>query len=130
MLAPPNPDGIERWRSSAAVAVPAVGGAVSLASGTIDMGETITERFPWQSVELAGLALFVCVAVPFAALAVLTSARSPRTPRATTAVGLLLVTWIIVQLLVIRTLSFFHPLYVAIGLSFVWVGRRMERRES
>ena len=41
----------------------------------------------------------------------------------------LLVAWIVVQLLVIRTLSFFHPTYLAIGLSFVWVGRRMERRE-
>jgi hypothetical protein len=41
--------------------------------------------------------------------------------------GLLLVTWIVVQLLIIRTLSFFHPTYLAIGLAFVWVGRRMER---
>ena len=56
-------------------------------------------------------------------------ARISRTPRATMAAGLLLVAWIVVQLLVIRTLSFFHPAYLAIGLSFAWVGRRMERRE-
>ena len=114
--------------AAAAVALPAVGGAVSLANGTIDMGEAIMDRFPWQSVQLAGVALFACVAVPFTALAVLAWRGSPRTPQATVAAGHLLVAWIVVQVLVIRTLSYFHPTYLAIGLSFVWAGRRMERR--
>ena len=73
--------------AAAAVALPAVGGAVSLANGTIDMGEAIIDRFPWESVELAGVALFACVAVPFAALAVLAWRGSPRTPQATVAAG-------------------------------------------
>jgi len=42
--------------AAACVALPAVGGAVSLANGTIDPGTAIVDRFPWQSVELAGLA--------------------------------------------------------------------------
>ena len=116
--------------AAGAVALPAVGGAVSLANGTIDMGEAIVERFPWQSVELAGFALLACVAVPFAALAVMAWRGSPRTPQATVAAGLLLVTWILVQVVVIRTLSLFHPAYLLIGVSFAWVGRRMERRKS
>ena len=119
-----------RWLAvaAAAVALPAVGGAVSLANGTIDMGEAIVDRFPWQSVELAGLALFACVAVPFAALAVLAwrGSHGPAGHRGRRAAA---GAWIVVQLLVIRTLSFFHPTYLAIGLSFAWVGRRMERRE-
>lgn len=120
-----------RWLAVAAasVALPAIGGAVSLANGTIDMGEAIVERFPWQSVELAGLALFACVALPLGALAVLAWRGSPRAPQATVAAGLLLVTWIVLQVLVIRTLSFFHPTYLVVGLSFVWVGRRIGRRE-
>ena len=124
--------GRHRWLAvaAAAVAMPAVGGAVSLADGTIDMDEAIVQRFPWHSVELAGLALFVCVAVPFAALAAIAWRGSPRTPQATVAAGLLLVTWIVGQVVVIRTLSLFHPTYLLIGLSFVWAGGRMERRES
>jgi hypothetical protein len=43
--------------------------------------------------------------------------------------GLLLVAWIAVQVLIIRTLSFFHPTYLAIGLSFACVGRHLERLE-
>jgi hypothetical protein len=46
------------------------------------------------------------------------------------AAGLLLVAWIVVQLLIIRTLSLFHPAYLAIGLAFAWAGRRLERREG
>ena len=118
-----------RWLAVAAgaVAIPAVGGAVSLANGTIDMGETIVDRFPWQSVELAGLALFTCVAVPFCTLAVLAWRGSPLTGRSALVAGLLLVAWIAVQMVLIRTLSWFHPTYLAVGLWFAWVGGRMER---
>jgi hypothetical protein len=120
-----------RWLAVAAgaVAVPAAGGAVSLADGTIDMGEAIVDRFPWQSVELAGFALLTWVAVPFGALAVLAWRGSTRAPRVAMAAGLLLVAWIAVQVLIIRTLSFFHPTYLAIGLSFACVGRHLERLE-
>jgi hypothetical protein len=119
-----------RWLAvaAAAVAIPAIGGAVSLATGTMDLGETVVDRLPWQSTALAGLALFGWVAVPFAILTVLAWRGSSWTPRAAVAAGLLLVTWIVVQLLIIRTLSFFHPTYFAIGLAFVWAGRRMERQ--
>jgi len=112
--------------AAACVALPAVGGAVSLANGTIDPGTAIVDRFPWQSVELAGLALFAWVAVPFSALAVLAWRGSPRTPQATVAAGLLLVAWIVVQLAIIRTLSFFHPTYLLIGLAFIGAGRRLQ----
>jgi len=118
-----------RWVAvaSIAVAVPALAGAIGLATGSLDMGETITERFPGHSAVLAGAALFTLVATPFAALAVLAWRGSRWTPSATVAVGLVLVAWIAVQLLFIRTLSFFQPAYAVIGLSFVWVGCRMDR---
>ena len=114
--------------AAAAVATPALGGAVSLATGTIDLGEDIVQRLPWQSVGLAGLALLCWVTVPFFVLAVLAWRGSPLTPQTAVAAGLLLMAWITVQLLIIRTLSFFQPTYLAVGLGFVWVGRRMERR--
>ena len=46
-----------------------------------------------------------------------------------TAVGALLVGWILVELLFLREISFFHPLYVAIGLAFMWAGRRLGREQ-
>jgi hypothetical protein len=114
--------------AAALVTVSAVGGAVCLADGTLDPGAAIVDRFPWQSVELAGFALFAWVAVPYAILSVLAWRGSAHAPRASVTAGLLLVAWIVVQLLVIRTLSFFHPTYLAIGLWFAWTGRRLEHR--
>ena len=43
------------------------------------------------------------------------------------AVGTAMVAWILVELVFIRELSFFHPLYVAVGLLMVWAGFRVVR---
>ena len=43
------------------------------------------------------------------------------------AVGTAMVAWILVELAFIRELSFFHPLYVAVGLLMVWAGFRVVR---
>ena len=43
------------------------------------------------------------------------------------AVGAAMVVWILVELAFIRELSFFHPLYVAVGLVMIWAGFRAVR---
>ena len=72
--------------AAACVALPAVGGAVSLANGTIDPGTAIVDRFPWQSVELAGLALFAWVVIT-----VLMGFYAREAPRELTAIYALMV---------------------------------------
>ena len=52
-----------------------------------------------------------------------------RTDRAAVVAGGCLIGWIVVQLLFIRELSFFHPTYLAVGALFVWSGRRALGRQ-
>jgi len=49
---------------------------------------------------------------------------------ATVLVGVLLIVWIAVQLAFLQSLSFFQPLYAAIGVAFVVAGRRLGRRRG
>jgi hypothetical protein len=112
-------------RAVAAVnAVAAAGGAWGLVSGAIGIGPRLEARLPWQSPTLGGVALLLAVAVPNAVLAVLAWRDDRRTGPAAVATGVLLVVWILVELAFLRELSFFHPLYVAVGLLLVWLGRR------
>ena len=63
--------------------------------------------------------------MPNAVLAALSLRNDDRTPDAAIGVGLLLIGWIVVELAFIRELSFFHPLYVGVGLVLVLLGRRL-----
>jgi hypothetical protein len=110
-------------------AVAAAGGAWGLASGVIGIGSRLEARLPWQSPTLGGLALLLAVAVPNAVLAVLAWRGDRRTAAAAVATGALLVVWILVELAFLRELSFFHPLYVAVGLVLVLLGRRAGSRQ-
>jgi hypothetical protein len=105
-------------------AVAALGGAGGLASGAIGIGTQLEARLPWQSPMLGGVALLLAVAVPNAMLARLAWRGDRRTGPAAVATGALLVVWILVELAFLRELSFFHPLYVAVGLVLVRLGRR------
>ncbi len=107
-------------------AVAALGGAWGLASGALSTGELET-RLPWDSPVLGGVALFLAVAVPNAVVAVLAWRGDRRTGPVAVATGVVLVAWILVELAFLRELSFFHPLYLAVGLLMVWLGRRASR---
>jgi hypothetical protein len=108
-------------------AVAAAGGGVCMIFGFLSLGPEVTPRLPWGSAALGGVALILCVAVPNAVLAVLAIRNDRRLPVAAVAVGLLLVAWILVELAIIRELSFFHPFYVSVGLALVLLGRRLEQ---
>ena len=101
----------------------AVGGAWGLASGVLTLGATAESRLPGASPLLAAVALTAAVAVPNAVLAVLAYRGDARTGVVAEAVGAILVVWIIVELAFIREASLFHPLYLAIGLLMVRLGR-------
>jgi hypothetical protein len=108
--------------AAALVSFSAAAGAVGLISGALTLGEII-QRVPLESPVLAGVALAVSVAVPFGVLSVHAARRSPRTDQLAVLAGAALVGWIVVQVLVIRTFSWFQPTYLAIGLLFVRAGR-------
>jgi Na+/proline symporter len=111
-------------------AVAATGGAWGLAAGTLGLGGDLEARLPLGSAALGGVALFLAVAVPNAVVAGLAWRRDRRTGAVAVATGMLLIVWIVVELGVLRELSFFHPLYVAIGLAMVGLGRRADKADA
>jgi hypothetical protein len=104
--------------------IAALGGACGLVSGLLDLGPTVTGRLPWDSPLVAGAALGLLVALPNGALAVVALRRGRHSGLLGVAVGTAMVLWILVELAFIRELSFFHPLYVAVGVVMVWAGVR------
>ena len=105
-------------------------GAVGLATGWLDLDPAATARLPWGSPVFGGAALATIVALPNAVLAVAALRRDPGCGRLSIGVGVVLVGWIVVELAVIREVSFFHPLYAAIGVLQVWLGARVVHDSS
>jgi hypothetical protein len=103
-------------------AIAAFAGAAGLAFGFLPLRDLVTSRLPFDSTVLGGLALVLLVAPPNALLTVLAVRGSPLTALCAIGVGALLVFWIPFELAFLRELSFFHPLYVALGLLLVWRG--------
>ncbi len=103
-------------------AVAAAGGALGLAFGFLGLDAVTVSRLPWGSTVLAGIALALVVAVPNAVLAVVAARRGIVTGPLSIGVGALLVAWILVELTFIRELSFFHPVYILVGVLLVWLG--------
>ncbi|MDH4160201.1 MAG: alpha/beta fold hydrolase [Actinomycetota bacterium] len=100
-------------------------GAVGLATGGMDFGESINDRLPFDSLVLAGLALGIIVGIPLTALAWSAWVGGPRTDDLALAVGLTLIGWIVVQVAVIRAFSLFQPAYLAVGAAFVAASHRV-----
>lgn len=109
--------------AAAVVSISALGGAVGLAAGGLDLGATVTDRLPWGSPVLGGIALALWVGIPFAVLAVVAWRGSVATDQVAVVAGLLVIVWIVVETAVIRTFSLFQPAYVAVGIGFVGAGR-------
>jgi hypothetical protein len=103
-------------------AVGAAGGALGLAFGFLRLDTVSASRLPWGSTVLAGTALALLVAVPNAVLTVVAARRGAGTGPLSIGVGAVLVGWILVELAFIRELSYFHPVYIAVGMLLVWLG--------
>ena len=114
----------------AVVAGSAYGGVVGLLTGAIDMGSTITDRLPFESSLVAGLALLLVVAMPTTLAAIAAWQGVRQTGDLVAVAGLMLVGWIVVQVLVIREFSWFQPAYALIGLGLLVAGQRMRRQRS
>jgi hypothetical protein len=104
------------------LATTAFAGAVALGTGTMDLGGPVTERLPFQSTVFGGVALALVVGVPMAAAAVRAAMGRPHAAELAMLAGVLLVGWIGVQLMVIRTFSWLQPAMVAAGLAVFAAG--------
>jgi hypothetical protein len=108
------------------VALSAYGGAVGLAGGGADPNGTLDHRLPFHSPVFAALALVMIVAVPNTVLAWYSARRDRRTSAAAEFAGLMLVGWIAVEIAIIRELSWLQPVYVAVGIALIAIGRHLE----
>ena len=100
-------------------------GGIALMTGSIDFGEPIDGRLPFDSLVLAGLALVAGIAIPLTAVAWSAWTGGSSTDDLALLGGLLLIGWIVMQVVVIRSFSFFQPLYLAIGAAFVVASHRV-----
>jgi hypothetical protein len=107
---------------AAANALAAWFGAVGLATGMLDLGTAGESRLPFASPVLAGSALAAFVAVPLTVLAVAAWRGSQLADAAAICAGGLLVVWISGQLAILRTFSWFQPVYALIGIGLIVVG--------
>ncbi len=105
------------------VALSAAAGAYGLWSGTLALPPTLAARLPFQSSELAAVALFACVAVPFAALARFAQRNDRRTDLLAVLAGTVLTGWILVQVLLLSTFSTTHLFYLGVAATFLALGR-------
>lgn len=112
---------------AAAVALSAYGGALGLALGFLSLPPEVTARLPFGSPVLGGLALTLVVAMPTTVLAWLAWHGDRRTDAMALVSGVLLISWILVELAFIRELSFFHPTYLFVGAALIWSGRHAMR---
>jgi pimeloyl-ACP methyl ester carboxylesterase len=127
-----SPTGTQRRTGLAAFAgvnaAAAWGGAIGLVVGALSFGDDLDARLPFDSLVLAGIALGLVVALPLSALAVMAWIDDPRTDVLATIVGAVLVAWIALQVVVLHAFSWFHPLYLTIGATFVALGGHVGRR--
>ncbi len=95
-------------------AIAAWGGALGLITGFLDLGE-IEQHLPFESPVLGGIALAVVVACPLTLLTWSAWTGSDSTGTVALVTGVLIIGWIVVQVLVIRTFSPFQPAYLVVG---------------
>ena len=115
-----------RWRLAVGVvaalnAFGALGGALGLVSGWLSLGE-VTDRLPFGSTVLAGLALALLVCLPQSVLTGLAFRGSRATAAASLLVGGLLVCWILLEVVVLHVLAGLQVTYLVVGLVQVGLG--------
>ncbi|MFE6922433.1 hypothetical protein ACFVAV_15435 [Nocardia sp. NPDC057663] len=100
----------------------ALAGALGLIIGALTLGPEAQDRLPWQSPILAGVSLALVVGLPMTVVALTATHRDPRTPQTTMAAACALIVWILLQLLVLRELSWVQPVCVILAVAVAALG--------
>lgn len=107
----------------ALVAVSAFGGAVGLTVGSIDLGMSVAHRLPMESPTLGGVAL-AAVGLPMSLAALEEWRATGLADVISVAAGTMLVGWIVVELVTIRTFSWLQPVFALGGVAVAVTGWR------
>ncbi len=99
----------------------AFAGALGLITGALALSPVAEARLPWQSPILAGVALAVMVGLPMTVVA-LTAQDSPRTTQTAMVASCALIGWILLQLLLLRELSWLQPACVILAVVVAALG--------
>ncbi|MFC9964495.1 hypothetical protein [Nocardia ignorata] len=99
----------------------AFAGALGLITGALALSPATETRLPWQSPILAGVALAVMVGLPLTVVT-LTAQDGPRTKHTTMVAACALIGWILLQLLVLRELSWLQPVCVMLAVVIAALG--------
>ncbi|WP_040835084.1 hypothetical protein [Nocardia brevicatena] len=123
------------WRTvlamiSGAIAIWAFAGAAGVATGLIEFGAVIDSRLPWDSEPFAAVMLALVVGMPMAATSWLAGHGRRSYPAVAIAAGSAAIAWILVQLVVIRTVIWVQPLCVALSVIIVVLGLRLRGTAS
>jgi dienelactone hydrolase len=110
---------------AAANAVAAWFGAIGVMTGVIAVGDRLEQRLPFDSPVAGGVALASVVATPLTLLAWAAWRGWPSTDHVAFVAGVLLIGWIVVQVVVLRTFSWFQPAYLGIGAALVAASSRV-----
>jgi hypothetical protein len=105
-------------------AIAALAGSIGLATGAIDLGATINSRLPLRSPVLGAVALTLVVAAPMAAATVVSWRGGERVNFAAVGAGVALMTWIIVEIAFIRSISWLQPTFFILGAAIAFAGYR------
>ncbi|WJK35081.1 hypothetical protein [Solwaraspora sp. WMMA2065] len=111
------------------LAVSAVGGAVGLTTGGMDLGP-VTADLPFASPVLAGAALAAVNGVLPGVVVVAAVSRRSWAPLGHLVVGAALVLWIVVQVAVIGPVSWLQPVFLGYGLAVVGLALRLPLRPT
>ena len=106
----------------AVMAAAAWAGVVLLVTGRSGLSDDLVSRLPMGSSALGGVALMFAVALPMSVAAVLAFRGGPFAAEMTLVSGLLLVGWVVVELAVIRTVSWLQPACAVYGGLLVVLG--------
>jgi hypothetical protein len=106
------------------IALSAYFGAAGMIGGFLPVKASLASRLPLHSPVFAGVALACVVGVPVTAAAALALRRHLRSRDAATIAGILLVGWIIVEMAIVREISFLQVVYGGAGLGLILLGSR------
>lgn len=111
----------------------AFAGALGLITGAVSLSPATEDRLPLQSPILAGVALALVVGMPMTVVALAAAHDDPRTALTAMAAGCALVGWIVLQLVLLRELSWLQPVWVVFAVVVAALGApplRRSRRDS
>jgi hypothetical protein len=113
------------------IAANAYFGGIGLIRDGMGMPDAWLESTPFDSWVLPGIALLLVIAVPMTIAAALEITESPYAYRASVAVGVVQMLWILAQLVVLRQFFFLQPLLFVLGATVValaWLAHRRPTR--